>query len=732
MRVLVVEDDTGIRRLVSSRLAQQGLEVTPASTAAEGLRALRHVTFDVAILDLALPDGSGLDLVQALRDLGADTHVIILTGAGSEEDRVRALELGADDYVVKPFFVRELSARVLAVQRRRDLAKDSTLTHGPLEVDLAARCVTVDGAPVELTAKEFDLLAFLAARPGHAFSRDDLLRSVWQSAADWQRPSTVTEHIRRLRSKIEPGSRPPRLLVTVRGTGYRFEPPAGADATSLTPAASAAAAEAEAGVLVTVRGRIVAADAHALSLVGLSSESQMVGRDVLEFVAPVSLTAARLRREATTAGVSPSSQVLAVQRADGVETMLEVSSERTQWQGELARRITIRPSTDPPSRLRQVVTGVLSEVSDAVIVTDLHLHVRSWNHAAERLYGWTEEEVLGRHMFDVVPFAEDSEELRSALLTLEEQGRWFGYARQVARDGSIVVVSVSTTLLRDLGGEPVLVVSVNRPTSEPVTSGAPEPPDPALADELRRGIEAGELEVHYQPVTSLDDGRVVSVEALVRWNHPRRGLLAPDSFIGDAERNGMIVELGRVVFELAFAQAVAWRQAGFALDVAVNLSARQLTDPDLFAQVMGSLDASGLDPHALWLEVTETALVEDLDQAADVLHRLAGTGVRVAIDDFGTGWASLTYLKQFPVHALKIDRSFIDGIEHSSQCAAIARSIVSLGQELDLLVIAEGVETRAQRDALQALGCSLAQGFLFGRPTPAAGVATDRAGRLPG
>ena len=166
-------------------------------------------------------------------------HVIVLTGAGSEADRVQAIELGADDYVVKPFFARELAARVLAVERRRGLAEHTTLRIGPLEIDMKARVVTADGRPIDLTTKEFALLAFLAARPGHTFSRVELLRAVWQSSPDWQQSTTVTEHIRRLRTKLEQDSRHPEMLKTVRGAGYRAvgstDPAPGVGASGVLP-----------------------------------------------------------------------------------------------------------------------------------------------------------------------------------------------------------------------------------------------------------------------------------------------------------------------------------------------------------------------------------------------------------------------------------------------------------------------------------------------------------------
>ncbi len=235
MRLLLVEDDLAVRRLVTGRIETEGVEVTAATTVAAATAALHHGSFDVAILDLTLPDGSGLDVLRALRELGAETHVTILSGAGTELDRVRALDLGADDYIVKPFFVRELVARVLAVQRRQDSSNVAPLQFGALRIDVVAREVTVAAVPVHLTTMEFDLLACMAARPKHVFSRDELLRSVWQSAADWQKESTVTEHIHRLRSKIEADPLHPQMLRTARGAGYRFDPPPAAPTGPGTP-----------------------------------------------------------------------------------------------------------------------------------------------------------------------------------------------------------------------------------------------------------------------------------------------------------------------------------------------------------------------------------------------------------------------------------------------------------------------------------------------------------------
>jgi PAS domain S-box-containing protein len=447
----------------------------------------------------------------------------------------------------------------------------------------------------------------------------------------------------------------------------------------------------------------VAADEAAVVMVGVAGEADLLGRELHELVAPHSLVAANAREHVAASGGSPGAQVMEVRRADDTDVFVEVSSSRTSWHGEPARRLTMHPSTDRSARLRRLVTGVFSEVSDAVIVTDPHLHVRSWNQAAERLYGWAEHEVLGRHLFDVVPLAEDNDQLNSAMRTLDEKGRWFGEGQQIARDGSTVNVSASTTLLRDERGEPFVFVSVNRQTSAPLVVAASSPSDAAdAADEgdIRRGLDSGEFVVHYQPVVAFNDQHIITVEALVRWNHPERGPLLPGSFIDAAERSGAILELGRVVFDIACRQAAEWRRGGSDLGVAVNLSTKQFADVALFDNITDVLTASGLDPRALWLEVTETALVEDLDQATDLLERLAALGIGITIDDFGTGWASLTYLKRFPVNALKIDQSFVAGIDHNPQDAAIARSIISLGEELDLIVVAEGIETLARANRL--------------------------------
>jgi DNA-binding response OmpR family regulator len=225
MPVLLLEDEAGIRSLISAQLADHGLDVTATATIADALAALARHTYRVVILDLTLPDGSGLDVLDKLHRSGSTSHIIVLSGSTTEADRVRALQRGADDFVVKPFYVRELTARVLAVGRRRSPAGDTSLQIGHLDIDLASRVVTSDGERIALTAREFDLLAYLAGHPGHVFDREQLLNAVWHSTGDWQQPATVTEHIGRLRRKLEIDPANPELLITVHGAGYRLDLP---------------------------------------------------------------------------------------------------------------------------------------------------------------------------------------------------------------------------------------------------------------------------------------------------------------------------------------------------------------------------------------------------------------------------------------------------------------------------------------------------------------------------
>jgi diguanylate cyclase (GGDEF)-like protein len=247
-----------------------------------------------------------------------------------------------------------------------------------------------------------------------------------------------------------------------------------------------------------------------------------------------------------------------------------------------------------------------------------------------------------------------------------------------------------------------------------------------LENELRRALERDELRVHYQPVVGLSSGVVHSLEALVRWQHPERGLLGPDVFITVAEECGLIEPLGRWVLREACLQVQRWHDAHPGLpdlSVSVNVSPRQLRDPKVVDDDAAIVAETGVEPARLTLEITEGAMMGDAEVALVHLTALKALGLRLAVDDFGTGYSSLSYLQLFPIDILKIDRSFVMGMDRGPEESALARAIVRLAQSLRLVAVAEGVETNAQADLLLQLGCPLAQGYLYSRPCPAEDVA---------
>jgi len=242
----------------------------------------------------------------------------------------------------------------------------------------------------------------------------------------------------------------------------------------------------------------------------------------------------------------------------------------------------------------------------------------------------------------------------------------------------------------------------------------------ALENSLRRALERDELALYYQPKIDLKTGRIVSAEALLRWEHQDLGLILPIQFITLAEETGLIVPIGAWALAEVCRQNLAWQKAGLTpICIAVNLSSRQFDDNKLYETVTGALSCSGLDPIWLELEITESLVMRNADYTFEVLQRIRDMGVQISIDDFGTGYSSLSYLKRFPVDSLKVDRSFIRDVPHDSDDVAITQAIIAMAHSLGLKVIAEGVETEEQLHFLRELKCDLVQGYIFSEPLPA-------------
>jgi len=241
-----------------------------------------------------------------------------------------------------------------------------------------------------------------------------------------------------------------------------------------------------------------------------------------------------------------------------------------------------------------------------------------------------------------------------------------------------------------------------------------------LQGELRNAVAQSEFVLDYQPQVDLRSGRIFAVEALVRWRHPRLGVVPPIRFIPMAEETGLIVPIGDWVLREACRQNKAWQDAGLPpMVVSVNVSARQFKEKNLINRVVGALESSGLEARYLELELTESLIMQDVELAVATMKDLQSLGIQLSIDDFGTGYSSLSALKTFPVTRLKIDKSFVDGLLADENDRAVAGAVISLGQTLNLRVIAEGVETDAQAEFLRSINCDEMQGYLFSKPLPA-------------
>ena len=570
-----------------------------------------ELAVDVAILDRQLPGMSGLELMVELRRLVPSVHIIMLTGASAEADRVLGLVSGADDYMVKPFSARELAARVVAARRRQ-----------------AALSNVVEGL-------------------GRAEIQGD---------------------------EAEAGG-------------------PGAQATVILQA-----------------GQIVSATPAAVELLGASTADDVIGRDVFSFICASSVAAAKAHYERSPDDGGSAPDLLVLRRLDGSSQQVLIASAPAQWQGVPASEVSLWPQSSSQAVVPQVAEPVGDGV-EAVVLLDADARIQTVNPAAEQLYGWPESELRGHRLRDSIGSRMTGQDLTALHATLESVGHWQGEVDHHRRDGSTVRVRSSGTVLRRGSGKPAGMVLVSRELRQAEDSDGDQA---RLAHEIRQGVAAGEFVVHYQPIVLLENAAVVGVEALVRWQHPERGLLFPGDFMGVAEQSGGIIDLGAFVLNESRTQWARWRDAGHSVYVSVNLSGHQLADPNL----PDLIAATPLPEGQLWLEVTETSLVHDLAQAGAALTKVTDLGPKVSIDDFGTGWASMTYLREFPVHALKIDRTFVRGLGTSAVDTAIVTSVLALGRELGLKVFAEGIETQRQHDELRALGCQLGQGYLFGRPVP--------------
>lgn len=432
-------------------------------------------------------------------------------------------------------------------------------------------------------------------------------------------------------------------------------------------------------------------------------------------------------------------------RVDPVELSYELSELSPEPSLDAAAQEGRRPS--PPTRraLGQILVSN-GHLSPSELDRALELHRQSGRSLGRELLarGLIDEpdlvralaEQLGLEYVDLSEVRPDPTVTAMLSRTLAERYRAIPIA---ARDGELLVamsdptnmfaledirtitgcevrpvVSTATDIEAAIGWlSPSILSSPSRP------SPPPGPPAPHSVDELQRAVEEGELRLHYLPIVDLTTTRIWGVEALIRWQHPTRGLLGPVDFLPLAEETGQIVALGTWVLHQACHEGLRLQEAsGRQLDISVNVSTRQLERPDLVEQVVRALGATGLQPRSLILEITETARITDMDQAVMTMQELKALGVRLAVDNFGCGYSSLEYVQRFPIDILKIHGSFIDSVTGGGDSATLSAAVIELAGILNFQRVAVGIERADQVQLLRQLGCDAAEGEYFGRPIP--------------
>ncbi|HEV3198248.1 MAG TPA: EAL domain-containing protein [Bryobacteraceae bacterium] len=657
-RLLLVDDDEALRSLLSRRLRRSGYHVDLAEDGSQALDMIRSQTYDLLLLDHLMPGINGIEVLRRIREKWSpsDLPVIMVTAVQESADVVSALRLGANDYVTKPVDYSVALARIEA--RLRQAFADREVRR----------------------ANDFYRLAMRASEEG-----------LW----DWD-PAT---------GKFDYSAQWKTML------GFSDGEVSG-----------------DAGEWF---GRIHPDDRPRVSA---EFQAHMIGQThTLETEYRMRHKDGRYRWVENRSGASldPSGRVIRI----------------TGCQTDITTRKTIDPVTGLPNRtwLEQELGSIAAERKRAaLLLVDLDRFDRIEESlppgGADRLLA----SIAGRFGDSLSGVETTVAEVRSgesqfAMLLKDVSGpdeaqrladRLQAELREpvlvgeepvfvVARMGIAVTHEdvAGDQLLR--GANTALRRARERGAHCEVFQAAMREHDLAetrLVNDLRHAADRSELVVYYQPKVDLATQRIVGFEALVRWNRPGYGLVQPNDFILTAERSGAIVPIGRYVLERACRDMAQLRKAFPTLEVSVNVSGRQLAEPDLVEQVRECLEAAGLDPAALRLEITETFLVEDPEKALHMLTRLRGMGVGLKLDDFGSGYSSLDYLRRFPFDTLKVDRSFVSGLAAGHQSAEIVRAIAGLAQSLNMEMVAEGIETETQLEWLKDLGCRYGQGYWFSRP----------------
>lgn len=685
IRILVVDDEPTARLLMSAALKKAGFEVSVAMDGEDALRQFHAHACDMVMLDVDMPGLNGYQVCAALRkEVGDALPIVMVTGMDDTRSIEQAYEVGATDFIAKPinwslighrvkYLVR--AYRILLGLRAANARNAAVLNAIPdllFEMDM-------DGRYIDYHSPQTDYLAVPA------------WSLIGKTITEVLPPDAAAVCMSALREAHEKGS----------STGKQFElqlPPHGVFWFELSVSRKATDPGQEPSFVVLSRditGR-KAAEQRIYNLAFFDSLTGLPNRQsFLE----------RLGREIRIAQRAGRKLAILFMDLDGFKGINDAMGHNTgdlilQWAADRLQK-GIRPS-DMVSRMNAGETGIelarmggdeftamipnITKPEDALLVAH---RFRELMHRPFVLDG---REVVLTASIGIALYPDDGEDAAN-LLKYADTAMY--HAKDRGRDNcQFYSRSLTQRVQQRLN----------------------------LENNLRQALARNEFSLVYQPQLDLMSGRIRSVEALIRWNHPEQGIISPINFIPLAEGNGLIVPIGEWALRTACTDAAHWQAAGHGLRVAVNLSPMQFKDPNLVRTVIEILTQTGLAPELLELEITEGAVMEDSSATLATLEAIHIRGIQISLDDFGTGYSSMSYLKRMPLNNIKVDQGFVRGLPHDRDNHAIVRAILSMAQNFGFSVTAEGVETLEQAEVLKNMGCDLLQGYYFSKPVPAADI----------
>jgi diguanylate cyclase (GGDEF)-like protein/PAS domain S-box-containing protein len=679
-RVLVADDDAGARLVTESVLQSAGFEVATAGNGHEALAEFERQTPSLVMLDVEMPGLDGFGVCKAIRasEKGRDLPIIMVTGLDDTESVNRAFELGATDFISKPITWAMLPHRLRHV-------------------------LSASQDVLALRRSEQRNRALLAAFPDMIFVVDD--------------QGVVAEDL----SGAGSGGATRRRL-----TGQRLEDFLPADAARL----------AREHIHLALATRSVQTYEHSLPSDGRSFESRLVLHTEKSVLAIIRDISDRKRSEARIQHLAYYDQLTGLPNRQQFVRELRRAIRQGRRKSRCVAVLYI--DLDQFKRINDTLGHTIGDALLKSVGQRLETCVRPADYVARAdLKGDDGVRIArlgGDEFVALISDVGGTEEVGHVAERIRE-----ALAAPFAYDAHSFVVTPSIGIaVYPEHGRTIEELLMNADTAMyqakaagrnayrfySSTMNARSLERLELENELRVAITNGSLMLHYQPKVELPSGKIIGAEALLRWQHPERGWIPPSEFIPVAEETGLISALGEWVMEAACKQLKAWESEGLEhLHVAVNVSGQQFVQGAILDLALRKVWEAGIRPDRLELEITESLILQDVEDNIETLRALSDAGFGLAIDDFGTGYSSLSYLKKFPIDSLKIDRSFVRDLHSDRDDAAICAAILAMAHELGLKVVAEGIELEEQLDFLKRHGCDMAQGYLLGRPMPAADFA---------